>query len=231
MDCAVKTPYLVSSLAAVAIAAGSLQAQGPPPLRPLPPIAPEVSESAPTVASVAPPEVVAEAVAAVARLGNEVVLGRYQVAVERMNPMWKERTAKRMGGMEELEKQLAGVAKQMVQQGISMISFKPQGQARSFEVGPGRKVEIVDGKESESLIFNKWLVLIPTATTFRIIQQGAPKPLVIESIGFQVAIADKGTTDWTFIDGSGLTLNDLRGMFVTLPNDLQLPPLEKREIR
>lgn len=231
MDCGVKMTILISSLAAAAFTAGSLQAQGPPPLRPLPPLAPESGEPAPTRASVAPPEVVAEAVAAVARLGDEVVLGRYQVAVERMNPMWKERTAKRMGGMEELEKQLAGVAKQMVQQGISMISFKPQGQPWSFEVGPGRKVEMVDGKEVESLIFNKWLVLIPTTTTFRIIQQGAPKPVVIESIGFQVAIADKGTTDWTFIDGSGLTLNDLRGMFVTLPNDLQFPPLEKREIR
>jgi hypothetical protein len=231
MDCAVKTTYLFSPLLAAALAAGSLQAQGPPPLRPLPPIAPEAGGPAPVSASVAPPEVVAEAVAAVARLGDEVVLGRYQVAVERMNPTWKERTAKRMGGMEELEKQLAGVARQMVQQGISMISFKPQGQPRSFEVGPGRKVEMVDGKEVESLIFNKWLVLIPTATTFRIIQQGAPKPVVIESIGFQVAIADKGTNDWTFIDGSGLTLNDLRSMFVTLPNDLQLPPLEKRELR
>ena len=82
----------------------------------------------------APPDVVASAVAAVDKLGEEVVLGRYQVAVERMNPMWKERTAKRMGGMEALEKQLDGVATQMVQQGISMISFKPQGQPRSYEV-------------------------------------------------------------------------------------------------
>ena len=62
------------------------------------------------MASAAPPDVVASAVAAVAKLGDEVVMGRYQVAVERMNPLWKERTAKRMGGMEELEKQLAGVA-------------------------------------------------------------------------------------------------------------------------
>ena len=93
--------------------------------------------------------------------GDEVVMGRYQVAVERMNPLWKERTAKRLGGMEELERQLAGVAKQMVQQGISMISFKPQGQPRSYEVGPGKKVDKVAGEEVESLIFTKWMVLIP----------------------------------------------------------------------
>jgi len=170
-------------------------------------------------------------VAAVARLGDEVVMGRYQVAVERMNPLWKERTAKRLGGMKELERQLAGVAKQMVQQGISMISFKPQGQPRSYEVGPGKKVDIVGGEEVESLIFTQWMVLIPTVTTFRVILQGDTKPRVIESIGFQVAVSDKGKNDWSFIDGSGLTVNDLRGLYATLPQDLQFPPLEKREVR
>ena len=184
------------------------------------------------MASAAPPDVVASAVAAVAKLGDEVVMGRYQVAVERMNPMWKERTAKRMGGMAELEQQLAGVAKQMVQQGISMISFKPQGQPRSYEVGPGRKVDVVAGEEVESLIFTKWMVLIPTVDDLpRDSARARPSRRLIESIGFQVAISDKGKNDWTFIDGSGLTVNDLRGLFVTLPQDLQLPPLEKRETR
>ncbi|MEO7101033.1 MAG: hypothetical protein ABI162_16875 [Luteolibacter sp.] len=183
------------------------------------------------VAIAAPPEVVASASAAVAKLGDEVVLGRYQVAVDRMNPMWKERTAKRMGGMDALEKQLAGVASQMVQQGISMISFKPQGQPRSFEVSPGKKVEKVNGQDVESLIFTKWMVLVPTATKFRIMRPGETKPLVIDSIGFQVAICDKGKNDWTFIDGSGVSVNDLRSLFVTLPQDLVLPPLEKHESR
>ena len=214
----------------MALAGGSASAQHQaPPLAPLPAVPKEGAAAA--TSSAAPADVVASAVAAVAGLGNEVVLGRYQVAVERMNPLWKERTANRMGGMAELEKQLAGVARQMVQQGISMISFKPQGQPRSFEVGPGRKVEKVNGEEVESLIFTKWLVLVPTATKFRIIRQGETKPLVIESIGFQAAISGKGKNDWTFIDGSGLTVNDLRGLFVTLPRDLQLPPLEKHESR
>ncbi len=222
---------------------GVMSAQDAPPLAPLPKIPNEASappaadvpppapEPVQPLASAAPPDVVASAVAAVAKLGDEVVMGRYQVAVERMNPMWKERTAKRLGGMAELERQLAGVAKQMVQQGISMISFKPQGQPRSYEVGPGRKVDVVAGEEVESLIFTKWMVLIPTATTFRVILPGEAKPRLIESIGFQVAVAEKGKNDWTFIDGSGVTVNDLRGLFATLPQDLQLPPLEKRETR
>jgi hypothetical protein len=221
--------FFVSPCAALALAVGAASAQHvAPPLAPLPKIA---KETVPSSASAAPAEVVTSAVSAVASLGNEVVLGHYQVAVERMNPQWKERTASRMGGMSQLESQLADVAREMVKQGISMVSFKPQGQPRSFEVGPGTKVEKVNGQDVESLVFNKWLVMVPTATKFRIVRPGDPKPLVIESIGYQVAISDKGKNNWTFIDGSGLSVNDLRGLYVNLPADLQLPPLEKRESR
>ncbi|MBK1817938.1 hypothetical protein JIN84_20115 [Luteolibacter yonseiensis] len=214
------------------LAAGSICAQdGPPPLAPLPKVPAENAPQAASSSSAAPADVVASAVTAVASLGDEVVLGRYQVAVERMNPQWKKRTADRMGGMDKLEQQLDGVAKQMVQQGISMISFKPQGQPRSYEVGPGKKVETVDGGQVETLVFSKWLVMIPTVTKFRIIRPGEAKPIVIESIGFQVAVTDKGKNDWTFIDGAGLTVNDLRSLYVNLPQDLQFPPLEKREAR
>ncbi len=231
IPCRVKLTSFISSLAAIALAGGGSSVQGaPPPLAPLPKIPKE--DTAPATTSAAPADVVAAAVTAVAALGDEVVLGRYQVALERMNPQWKDRTAKRMkGGIEELEKELGGVAKQMVQQGISMISFKPQGLPRSFEVGPGRMVEKVNGQDVESLVFSKWLVIIPTVTKFRIIRPGDAKAVVIESIGFQVAISEKGKNDWTFIDGSGLTVNDLRGLFVNLPQDLQFPPLEKRESR
>jgi hypothetical protein len=239
----VKPTLFIFSIAALAMAGNEVSAQDAPPLAPLPkipqgqdspavPAAPApVLKPATPPASAAPAGVVASAVSAVAQLGDEVVLGRYQVAVDRMNPLWKERTAKRLGGMKELDKQLAGVARQMVQQGISMISFKPQGQPSSFEVGPGKKVEMVAGEEVESLIFTKWLVLIPTTTTFRIIRQGDPKPKIIESIGFQVAVSDKDKNEWTFIDGSGLTVNDLRMLYSTLPQDLEFPPLVKREVR
>lgn len=178
-----------------------------------------------------PPEVVASAVAAVAKLGDEVVLGRYQAAIERMNPIWKERIAARMGGMEALEKQLSGVAAEMVRQGISMISFKPQGQPQTYQVSPAKKRASENGREVERLAFSKWLVTVPTVTRFRIIREGDPRPLVIESTGYQVAISDKGRNNWTFIDGAGLSPADLRGLFITLPQEMELPPVSKREIR
>jgi len=212
---------LIFPLAAMLMACGLVHAQQ----------APAQKAEAEVMDEPAPPAVLASAVAAVAKLGDEVVLGRYQVAIERMNPVWKERTAARMGGMEALEKQLAGVAAQMVQQGISMISFKPQGQPRSYEVVPGKKVVKENGVDTAKLVFTKWLVLVPTVRKIRIMREGTPKPLVIESIGYQVAISDKGKNDWTFIDGAGLSVNDLRGLFVTLPQNMELPPVEQRESR
>ena len=178
-----------------------------------------------------PPAVVASAVNAVSELGKEVVLGKFEVAIERMYPVWKERTAKKVGGMEKLQQELDGVAKQMLQQGIAIIDFKPQGQPRAFEVFPGKKVEVIDGKEVETLRYTKWLVLVPTVTKFRALIKCDPVAVTIESTGFQVAITDKGEDDWTFIDGSAVTVNELRSLFITLPQDLELPPLEKRQVR
>jgi hypothetical protein len=177
----------------------------------------------------ASPEVVASAVKAVADLGKEVVLGRYKVAMERMYPQWKDRTAKRIGGMDKLEKQLDAVADQMLQQGISILDFAPQGLPRVFEVSPGKRVVKVEGGQMEQLIYTKWMILVPTLTKFRVFLEN--KPVMIESTGFQVAISEKGANDWTFIDGSGATVNELRSLFGNLPQDLELPPLEKRQIK
>ena len=179
----------------------------------------------------ATPQVIASAVKAVADLGKEVVMGRYDVAIERMYPQWKERTASRMGGIQNLQKQLNGVSRQMLQQGISITDFKPQGEPRAFEVGAGKKVETVAGQSIERLRYKKWMVLVPTLTRFRTILQGDSLPVIIESTGFQVAIADKGQENWSFIDGSSVSVNELRSLFGNLPQDLELPPLEKKQIK
>jgi hypothetical protein len=226
IHCAVKTTWLLSFSAVLFVMSGPGMAQDA--------VAPKQAlAEAEVTPEEAPPEVVASAVAAVGKLGDEVVLGRYQVAVERMNPTWKERVAKRMGGMKALEKQLEGVAAQMVQQGISMISFKPQGKPRAYGVAPGKKVVKVNGVDTEKLVYTKWMVLVPTLTQFRIMRSPGrdepPRVITIDSTGFQVAVSDRGKNDWTFIDGAGLTINDLRSLFITLPQDMELPPVGKKE--
>lgn len=180
------------------------------------------------------PDVSASAVAAVTRLGEEVVQGRYQVAIDRMNPLWMERAATSLGSREELEKKIANVAVEMVRHGISMISFKPQGQPLVYQVAPGHRTQTVNGNASPFFGYTKWLVLVPTATRFRILSRvegGPPQSVTIEKIGFQAAISDKGANNWTFIDGAGLKVSDLHGLFPTLPRDMKLPPIEEKVIR
>ena len=161
----------------------------------------------------ASPAVVASAVEAVNALGKEVVLGRYRVAVDRMYPQWKEREAARAGGMDKLEAKLEEVPKQMLNRGISVTNFTSAGQARAYEVSPGKTVTTVNGQQVERLRYTKWMVLVPTVTNFRLLVEGNPKPVIIQDTGFQVAISDKGANKWSFIDGSSLTINDLRKLF------------------
>lgn len=186
-----------------------------------------------------PEEIIKSAVTAVEALGKEVVLGKYQTAIDRMYPQWKERTAKMLeertakktGGMEMLEKQLEEVSKQMLKRGISITDFKPQGKPTAYEVYPGKAVQIIDGKETEVMRYTKWLIIVPTVTRVRMLIDGDPIPLKYESTGFQVAISDKGSNEWFFIDGSAVTVSELRKLFITLPENMELPALEKKQIK
>jgi len=183
----------------------------------------------------APVEVSDSAVAAVKALGEQVVLGKHQVALDRMYDEWKARAAKQAGGMEKLEEQLAKVPKMMAQQGVQLISFKPQqGVPASYEVQMGKEEVVENGQKVEKAIYKKWLVLIPTETEYRIAapaeKGGVPKFVVIQSTGFQVAISDKGKNDWSFIDGASLTVADLRRLFITLPENMQLPPIKRKQV-
>jgi hypothetical protein len=249
---AVQTMIIKRLIALACVLAGLAAAQDPAKAP-----APRHKDVAP-IAGV-PPEVVASAVAAVEKLGRDVTRGDFKAAVERMNPQWLEQLAQEIAGGEEairkqiagsptpaaerarieesaratIRKQIEGAAQRMAQEGVSIVSSvplgPPQGQPHAFEVQPGKRIEKINGEETEILVFTKWLVTVPTVTTFRILVKGSRKPVYVEKIGFQVAVADKGKDNWTFIDGSKLTVSALRRVYATLPKDLRLPPIEERE--
>lgn len=185
-----------------------------------------------------PAEVTASAVAAVKALGEQVVLGKHQVAIERMYPALKKQLAKKEGGIEKLEAKLAdGFGRKMSEQGVQLISFRPEGLPIAYEVGPGKEVVDEGAGPVERMIFRQWLILIPTVTEYRttkpVIEGGVAKSLVVTGRGFQVAVSDKGKNDWTFIYGAGLTVPDLRRLFFTLPDTMELPEIkwEHKEIK
>ena len=180
-----------------------------------------------SASTVAPPAVVNSAVQAVEALGKKVVLGEHKVAIEKMYPQWKQRMAKREGGLEKLEKDLDGIGAMMARNGLSIISFKTLGAPKAHEVWPG------EGSTELKPIYTKWLLMIPTVIQLRVMDTtgNQPKARVINSYGFQVAIADKDKLDWTFINGSDVKVSDLRGMFTSLPANLELPPVRREEVK
>ena len=164
----------------------------------------------------APAAVIGSAVDAVEELGRQVVLGNHRAAIDHMYPQWKERMAKRKGGVEALEKELDGIGETLARNGVSIISFRTEGRPTLHEVWPGQ------GPDGQAT-FEKWLVLIPTVTEFRIMHGEQPRGQVVKSHGFQVAIANKDEMKWGFINGSDVSVSDLRALFITLPPELELP--------
>lgn len=181
----------------------------------------------------APPGVVASAVDAVEKLGRDVTRGDFKVAIDRMNPQWKGLLVKQNpGGMPAIQKQIEGATRRLAQEGVSIVSSVPLGRPTSFEVQPGKRMQkIKGGEEIEVGVFTKWLVLVPTLTKYRLLLKNDPKPVFIEKVGFQVAVSDKDKNDWTFIDGSNLTVTALRRLYPTLPKDLELPQIEERRAK
>lgn len=172
----------------------------------------------------APVDVVKSAEASVQALGAKIVNGEHQAAIDSMYPQWKERMAKRSGGMAELEKSLRGIGDLLARSGISVISVKTHGVPTSHEVWPG--------KSSDGAVnYTKWMVMVPTVTRMRVLREGTPKPILIDSYGFQVAIADKGSDEWRFINGSDVSVADLRSLFTSLPGNLELPEVKREQVK
>lgn len=178
-----------------------------------------------------PPEVLTSAVEAVNKLGKEIELGRYRASLDRMNPLWKRRTAERKGGIKALETKLDGVAAELVRQGVTILSSKAEGMPIPYEVKPGKKSVTENGAKVEKVRHTMWLVLVPTITRSRHFPPGAQRATVIDSHSFQVAITEKDKLDWTFIAGADLNVGDLRGLFPTLPKNMVLPAVKNQEVR
>lgn len=182
----------------------------------------------------APPEVTTSAVAAVQDLGKQIELGRHQVAIDRMYPHWKEIQAQQEGGMEKLQQQVTQMTKMMAEKGITVKSYRADEKRKptAYEVWPGKETVDENGKKVEKVVFRKWLLIIPTVAEYRVMLPGergaAPRMETIITEGFQVAISDKGKNNWTFIDGSGARVSDLRRLFITLPDNMTLPQIERR---
>lgn len=159
------------------------------------------------------------------KLGQQVLKGNFIYSIDNMYPRWKARAAVRSGGEEKLRAKLLKVPEEMRKNGITMLKFDVGKPKALHEVFLGRGQD-KDGKPIQAYL--EWLVFVPTRTEYHFIDPETRKPKRIERKSFQVAINTKGKAKWTFIDGSTLTVQQLRSFFPGLPEDQKLLGLPQR---
>ncbi len=186
------------------------------------------------------PAVAVSAQVAVQKLGQEMMKGNFEYGQQRMYPRWKRRLAKRYGGMEKLNAALASAAQQKIKMRLSVVAFQAARPTSFFSVWRAKKIDPktnlpMKDAAGNFIIVEHWLSFVPTTTRVKIPDpdQGG-KMRVLEEQSYTTAISEKGTNDWYFMTGLTPTIQDLRGMFPTLPpkkDELGLPPSSAREIK
>lgn len=186
------------------------------------------------------PAVAVSAQAAVQKLGQEMMKGNFEYGQQRMYPRWKRRLAKRYGGMQKLEDALTAAAQQKIKMRLAVVAFKAARPTSFFSVWRTPKYDLltkepIKDASGKVVIVEHWLAIVPTTTRVKIpdMEQGG-RIRTLEEQSYSIVVSEKGTNDWYFMTGLKPTIQDLRGMFPTLPpneKELGLPPSSAREIK
>ncbi|MFC4995077.1 hypothetical protein [Rubritalea tangerina] len=175
------------------------------------------------------PEVSASVKKSVQALGNEVLKSNYRFAVDKMYPRWRVRQAKRLGSETLLLESFNKAGAQMQEAGITIDSFVAQPAWKAYRVHPKKKPGVREIRSSEDVSY-ELLVFVPTKMKMTFYIKDAPKRSFMRE-SFQIALAQEGTNQWTFIDGATIRVQDLRSMFPLLPHGLELPKKLDTEIK
>ena len=166
--------------------------------------------------------------AAAQKLGNEVLQSNFRYAIDKMYPRWKARQAKRLGSEAKLLAAFNSAGAKMQEAGVTLDSFTALSPTSAYRVHPKLKAGRSEIRSSADLDY-QILIFIPTKMKMTFLMEGQPKRSFMRE-SFQVAIAQEGSNQWSFIDGSTIRMTDLRSMFPLLPYDLVLPVKEDKEL-
>lgn len=178
-----------------------------------------------------PQAVMIEAQKATQALVNQVVRGNQDAAFLHMNPVWKDKLARKNGGDKKLMQSMRAEFANLQAQGIAIRAMETKEPTVAYEVDFGLKQQVINGVNQQVGIYKKYLVFVPTLSLVTATNRKAQPPEIydIRVDGFQAAICDKGLNNWTFIDGSDLKSANLRELFPFLPRNEKLLGFPKRE--
>lgn len=166
-----------------------------------------------------PAEILAEAVRAVQAVGDLTLQGDFDGVVQTLYPRFRNRAAKKLGGNDELARQMQRMVNDFAAQGIMVTQFSAEPALHGFDIPE----------------FREWLVFVPTTRTVRFVDPQTGLKQMKEVSDYQVAIRGKAEgSQWSFLNGSTLQIQELRTFFPTLPADIEewaVPPKKARDVR
>ena len=159
----------------------------------------------------------ASAQKAARELSGAVKTGDMMWMVEKMYPNMKKSLARRLpGGMEQLETTYRKMGEEIKKPGIRIESYEVMAPAGEYPVKAGTEM----------------LVVLPIRMVVSMKNPQNGQLVRIEQRSFLYAIAQKGDhPTWFFIDGSSLSMNELRSYIYDIPLNIPLPPVSKKVLR
>jgi len=154
-------------------------------------------------------------------LGAEIMKGNADYAIANMYPRLKKIQAKRAGGEENMIKKLRLAQKRMKEDKTVIIDFKADMPKEILHVRMERKEGLAKFYFPVDFTFQK-LLIVPTKTViqFAKVDTETGNPLKVLEESCQLAIYDEKTKKWSFINGSTISANELRGLFPLIPKDV-----------
>ena len=152
-----------------------------------------------------PADVLADAVVAVQNVGDQTLKGEYAEVVEKMYPRFQQRSAKKLGGKAKMALEMKAAVDKFAASGMKITNLTAEPALHGFEIPE----------------FREWLVFVPTTRTVRRIDPETGLAQRLEITDYQAAIRKHDGKDWTFLNGSTLSLLELRSLFPSLPNGIE----------
>ena len=153
------------------------------------------------------------------KLGAEIMKGNVNYAINNMYPRWKAFQCKRLkGGEDEFVKKAQNAFKMMKKDGTVITDFRVGQPQKLIYVNMQKKPNLPKVYYPVDFHFQT-LVVVPTTTIvqFAKIDEKTGKPTKVVKNSSQIAIYDEVTKKWSFIDSSGVSPNELRNLFPTMP--------------
>jgi len=155
------------------------------------------------------------------KLADEILKDNFDYAIANMYPRLKATLSKRVGGEAEFLKRQRKAVDDLRKSKTEIIDIKVSEPTELYYVWMKKKKGLDVIYYPFDYTIQK-LVIVPITkhVKFGKINPDNGKPFAAVVNSYQLAIYDETDKRWSFIDGSSITVNEIRNLFPTIPLDI-----------